>query len=354
MKKSPPRIAVLLLFLFSCLSIYPADLDGDFSKGPLFGKNMYVPFLIHYNFPSMPARSGGRAEFQYHLSLYYIQDEHYWAKNEPDFTTRSYDKENILRDYESWVAELGFAYNIFSNLQAGVDMRVMAYYGGFLDAFLESFHNTFGFVSGGREFFLRDQIYINIPNDNGITLFLDEETVSFGDIDLWGKWTFFETRRVSLAGLGAFKLPTGRLRKLSGSGYPDIGLGLLSDFRVARFFSLYTQAGFVLPFNMKSIPMLNGLVGFEIHPWDVLSFNAQMNIKSSPITDNTIPWSWNEIYFTDFMQYPMPQTNLLFGFIVRHKGLKFQVYLEEDFITNQGTDITFNMMFLQSLNLLKN
>jgi len=339
------KYAVLLIFLLGCLRIYPADLDADFSKGPLYGKNMYIPFLIHYNFPSLSARSGQQAEFQYHFSFYYTQDVHYWGENAPPSGTRSYDKKLVLRDYEGLVGELGFAYNFSDKLQTGIDMRVMAYYGGFMDPLVEGFHRTFHFPNAWRECFLQNQVYVNIPNDNGISLFLDKETVSLGDIDLWEKWTFFENRHISLAGLGAFKVPSGRLETLSGSGYPDIGLGLLSDFRVAWFLSLYAQAGLVLPFNMKSHPMFNGLIGFEIHPWSLVSFNTQMNIKSSPISDSTVPYPRNK----NLNKYSMPQTNLLVGFIIKHKSSKFQFYIEEDAIMYQGTDITFNVMFSHSI-----
>ena len=350
MHKTIKKYSALLLFFLCCLRIFPADLEPDFSKGPLFGKNMYIPFLIHYNFPSLSARSGRDADFQYHFSFYYIQDAHYWGKGVTPIS-RIYDKRLIFRDYEGCVGEFGFANNVFNDLQIGADMRVIAYYGGFLDPFMEFFHNTFDFSNGSREYFLQNQLYVNIPNDNEISLFLDEDRVSFGDIDIWGKWTFFENRRVSVAGLGAYKLPTGKLEYLSGSGSPDIGLGLLSDFRVDRFFSFYAQAGIVLPLNQKSYPMFNGLAGLEIHPLDIFSLNVQMNIKTSPISDRSVPWSWNDEYGTYYSQYSLPQTNLLFGFIIRHKDTRFQLYLEEDAITNQGADITFNMMFSQSVNL---
>jgi hypothetical protein len=189
---------------------------------------------------------------------------------------------------------------------------------------------------------LQNQIYINIPNDNGISFFLDENTVSFGDIDLWSKWTFFEIPRLSLAFLGAFKLPTGRLNTLSGSGAPDVGLGLLSDIRTLWWLTVYAQAGVVLPFDMASYPMFNGLAGVEFHPWDFLSFNLQMNIKTPPISGGRYSW---------------PQTNLLVGFTfltkVREQDFKWQFYLEEDPFTYQGTDITFNLMFSHMLHRTK-
>ncbi|MDR0316522.1 MAG: DUF3187 family protein [Treponema sp.] len=355
------KLKILLLVqlcVFNATALYPADTEtdfsDDFSKGPLFGKNMYIPFLIHYNFPSLPAKSGERFDLQYHFSWYYIQDAHYAPNDLTQYegrVSRRYDLENVLRDYEGCVGEVGFAYHFLENMQAGIDMRIIAYYGGFLDPAFEFFHNAFDFMNGGREFFLQNQLYINIPNNNGIRLFLDKPAVSFGDIDVWGKWTFFENANISLATLGAFKLPTGRLETLSGSGYPDLGLGLLSDIRATRLLTLYAQAGVVLPFNMKSYPMFNGLAGLEIHPWEPFSFIIQMNIKTSPIYDNTIEWTWNPYFGTYFAQYSLPQTNLLAGFVIKHKSFRWQVYFEEDTITNQGTDLTINVMFSHSLSL---
>ena len=286
------------------------------------------------------------------MSKYYIQEARYkWNNDYPHSTVvRYYDKGNVERDYESWVGELGVSYAFPRNLETGLDMRVLSYYGGVLDSALEGFHAAFGFPNGAREYFLRNQVYVNIPTNNGITLFLDKPAVSFGDMDLWGKWTFFQNSRISLAGLGAFKLPTGTLKNLSGSGYPDLALGVISDIRALRMLTVYVQAGLVLPFNMKSYPMFNGMAGLELHPWKFLSFNLQMNIKSSPIS-NDIPAE--RIFSSSVKQYSLPQTNILAGFIVRHKNFKWQFYAEEDALTGQGADITFNLMFTHNLILNK-
>ncbi|GHV51711.1 hypothetical protein AGMMS49579_07620 [Spirochaetia bacterium] len=311
----------------------------DYSKGPLFGKNLYLPYLIHYNFPSLSARSGKQFDFNYHLSVYIVQDVYYVKNNAfPADGVRTYDKKNIERDYESIVGEPGVSFNPLRELQVGMDMRIIAYYNGFLDPLLEGFHGAFGFSNGGREYFLQNQLYINIPNDNGISFFLDKNAVSFGDIDLWTKWTFFEHPKVSLAFLGAFKIPSGKLSALSGSGYPDWGLGILSDIRALWWLTAYAQAGVVFPFDMQSYPMFNGLAGVEFHLWDFFSFNLQMNIKTPPISGSI---------------YSLPQTNLLVGFTAAHKDFKWQFYLEEDPFTYQGTDITFNFLFSHTLHFVK-
>jgi len=341
-------------FLLCFSGVYGEDSQGrDFSKGPLFGKNLYIPFLIHYNFPSLPAKSGERSDLQSHFSVYFTQDARYRTDMFlPEGNKgRSYNKAYVVRDYESFTAETGLAYNFLDELQTGVDMRLFLYSGGFLDSFIEGFHRIFGFSNGTRELYLQNQIYINIPNDRGSPMFLDKNTVSFGDIDLWCKWTFLENRAVSLAALGAFKLPTGRFESLSGSGYPDAAAGLLLDFRAARFISLYSQAGIVLPFTGKYYPMFNGLLGMEVHPWKAVSFNLQMNIKTSPISDSTIPFGWNGDWGTNFNQFTLPQTNILAGLVIRLNGLRLQVYFEEDFLFNQGADITLGIMASYVVNL---
>ena len=343
------KIFLVLIFVwqFCAVNVY-AD---DFSKGPLAGKNLYVPFLIHYNFPSLPAKSGEKYNLQYHFSSYITQDARYRVDILPDYIGRHYDRKYVVSDYESFVAELGAAYNILDEVQAGMDMRLFSHSGGFMDSFIEKFHSLFYFSNGARERFLQDQIYINIPNENGEPMFLDESAVSFGDIDLWCKWTFLENRIVSLAALGAFKIPTGKFESLSGSGYSDAALGLLSDFRISRFFSLYAQAGIVAPLSRKYYPMFNGLLGFEFHPWKFLSFNLQMNIKTSPISDSTVPFGWNKLLGTDFNQFELLQTNVLGGIVLHIKNFRLQFYLEEDTIFNQGNDFAIALMVSHTVKL---
>ena len=346
-------VAVFFFLCFVCAphltSLDTISLQNDYSKGPLYGKNLFLPFLIHYNFPSFSAKTGKQYHFTYHASLYYVQDAHYaWEGAKPAnyLDERHYDTRDVLRDYESCVGELGASYAFYDAVQGGIDIRLFSYYGGFLDPLLESFHDAFKFPGGMREYFEQNRLHVNIPNVNGIKFFLDKPTVSFGDIDIWGKWTIFQNAKLSVAFFGAYKIPAGPLGGLSGSGFPDVGVGVLFDIRSTQMFTLYVNAGVVMPYNnMKSNPMFNGLLGLEIHPWSFLSFNAQMNIKTSPLVDDKIAWSWNEIYGTDFKAYSMPQANILVGVVGTYKNFRFQIYFEEDAITNQGTDLTVNFMF---------
>ncbi|HPO50759.1 MAG TPA: DUF3187 family protein, partial [Spirochaetota bacterium] len=320
----------LFISLFIIFDSYVVSIwNSDYSKGPLYGKNMYVPFLIYYNFPSVRAKSGKEFEFNYHISNYIIQDfysdsiddsnaEFYKRSNYKKLPLgeavyigpRYYTTQNIIRDYESLVTEVGFSFYILKRLQVGIDFRLFAYYTGFMDTIIENFHHAFGFPGGAREYFEQNKIFVNILNHNGINLYLDKPAVSFGDIDMWVKYTFFERNFISLAGFGAFKIPTGSIANLSGSGYPDFALGVLADFKPAWILSFYLQSGLVVPFDSflpvksKPYPMFNGLVGIELHPANFFSLIVQFNVKTSPISGDKT-FSWNENY----KLYDLPQVN---------------------------------------------
>lgn len=355
------KLLVISFLFFFTLNIF-ADLNitGDYSKGPLYGKNMYLPFFIYYNFPGIRATCGNEFELNVHSTLYITQDfaaygissEAYDAYKNGETIIRSSEKKYLARDYESYVNEFGASFNIRKNIQVGFEMRLVAYCGGFLDKIVEAFHSAFGFPNAGREYYQQDQIYVWLPNSNNIRFYLNEPAISFGDIDLWVKYNFLENKHISLAAIGAFKIPTGQMKYLSGSGYPDAAAGILVDYKPVWILSLYFQSGIVLPFDLmipvvksKPLPMYNGLIGIELNPLSWFSVIAQFNIKTSPIYSSYLNFSWN----SDVDQMILPQTNLLVGCIFKIEQSTFQVYFEEDTFTNQGADWTINITFSQKI-----
>ncbi|OHD15642.1 MAG: hypothetical protein A2Y34_10795 [Spirochaetes bacterium GWC1_27_15] len=356
----------IFLFLFICFFNFVIfSIKIDYSKGPLYGKNMYVPLLIYYSFPSIMASEGKKYQLEFHISNYYVQDfftrslnfdpngeENFSYFNNKEYSKikRYYDERDILRDYESLNTEFGVSFYILKNLQVGTDFRLITYYGGFLDSVIEAFHVAFGFPGGARELFEKNRISLNIQNKNGVNLKLelDKPRVSIGDIDLWLKYTFFEKKFMSFAGLFAFKIPTGTISNLSGSGFPDIAFGLAADFKPVWILSLYVQTGIVIPFDSfgftssKPYPMFNGLLAVELNPFDFFSLIVQFNIKTLPINDGgDMKFGWDR----SINYYDLPQINTLVGVKFRYKGFAWQIYAEEDSFTNQGTDLTINAMF---------
>ena len=332
----------------------------DYSKGPLYGKNMYIPYLIFYNFTSNSAKSQKEWTFSYHISNYYVNDNYIldldgvWDEESKSFKNITY---NYGRDYESLITEIGASFFWTATIETGFEIRMYAYYGGFLDIFIEGFHKAFGFPNGSREYVEYNQVFINIDNNNGYLLKLKNPLFSFGDIDLWIKWTFFERKILSLAIMGAFKIPSGRSEYLSGSDFPDFGISLLCDIRPFWIIALYFQAGIVVPVNSfapidgkKVVPMFNGVAGIEFSFTKYFSLLAQFNIKTSPMNGNFSTLN-NLNLIVEYLS--SPQTNLLVGFIVKYNEFSWQFYFEEDTFTNAGIDISFNFMFKQNIRFKK-
>lgn len=342
----------ILLFIISFF--LPAK---DYSKGPLYGKNMYIPYLIFYNFTSHSAKKGREWTFSYHISNYYINDclildfDGLWDYDEKRFKGNvSY---NYGRDYESLVTEIGISFWWTNSIETGFEIRMYAYYGGFLDIFIEGFHKAFGFPNGSRDYLSHNNIFINIDNNNGYTLKLNSPSFGFGDIDLWIKWSFFENRFLSLALMGAFKIPSGKSIYLTGSDFPDFGLSLLCDIRPFWIIAFYFQAGIVIPINSFGLidgkrvyPMFNGLAGIEFSFTKHFSLLGQFNIKTSPMNGNFLTLN-NLNMIVEYLG--SPQTNLVVGFKVQYNDFIWQFYFEEDTFTNAGVDISFNFMFKQSI-----
>lgn len=351
----------LLLFLFFCFFVSgTARRNDDYSKGPFYGKNLFSQYVLYYCFPGVDPGPGEKFKFSWHVSTYYTQDfmtnwKQLQRKDQIDSTHFDHTQ-YVTTDYESFTLETGADFYITRKLQLGMDMRLITYYGGFLDSFIEGFHSIFNFPNAGREYFIRDNIFINIYTNNNIRIFLDKPSAGFGDIDLWVKYNFFHNRFLDLAVMGAFKIPTGRINSVSGSGYPDFGVSLLMNFKPVWFLSLYTQTGLVVPIDVipaissDPYPMFQGIFGVEIHPHRIFSFLVQLNLKTPPFTGDII--YMNNLYITGEF-FSQPQTNLLFGGILYFKPFRVQIYFEEDAFTNAGVDFTLNIMLSHSFRIYK-
>jgi hypothetical protein len=329
---------ILAVFLFITIM---DSVCLDFSKGPLYGKNFFVPYLIYYNFPGFRADIKHPKTLSFYTSVYYTND------------FLLLDEKTVLTDYESCVVENGFSYSVSRRLEVGAALRLYSYYGGFLDDVITAFHHVF--LSGypqywlGRDDFPEGRVNVDIPDENGVPLKLTGASFSLGDIDTFIKYNFFNRKYFSFSVAGAFKIPTGRLGYLSGSEFPDFGFQILADFMPIKFISFYIQAGIVVPFDSlfrffgtKPFPMFNGLVCVEINPVKCFSILYQLNIKTSPIISKPINTPKLSKY-----KYLLsaPQVNTLVGIKFEFFENIIQIYIEENTFTNAGADVTFNIEY---------
>jgi len=349
-------IFFLLFFIYS--NFYGLEYHtDDFSKGPLYGKDMFLPYMIYLTFPGVRAKTERQYQLQYHTSFYFINDFYIPYSKLTFDSGKSYYKSVRAYDYESLNFEFGISFSVLKNLQVGMHTRVVGYYGGFLDNIVQNFHDLFGFPNAGRDEFSQNETFIDLKNASGVALKLKHYAFSFGDIDTWIKYTFFQNKKIALAVINGYKIPAGSAEYLSGSGYPDIGAGLLMDLMPIRFISLYLQTNFILPLDSiipqavsKPYPMFQGMLNFSVNPVRYLSILVQLNVKTPVLkTEYDLPDDFlgsHDLYY--------PQTDILVGFIVEIRKIRFQFYFEQNPIYTAGADIVFNFLLAHKINIKKN
>ena len=336
------KIYTILILIFAVSTpLFSFNEKFSYSKGPLYGKNIYVPFLIHQHLPGTEAVVKKPGTLTLYNTMYYSQAFSVYALKKDEYG-KIYPAERVV-DFESFVFESGLSYAINKNWEIGGMWRIISYYGGFLDAFTENFHNLFGFPNAGRELVPQYEVVIDFRTNNGMDITLNHATVGFGDIDLWGKYNFFRNRYVDSAFQFGVKIPTGNLQQVTGSEAPDFTAGLLLDVYPIKYLSLFFQAGIVVPLNSivpaqyKPYPMFNGLAAIEISPFRFFSIVAQMTFRTSPVTGDNLIMN-NLGIIAD--KVGSVQTNLQVGVVFEYNQWRFQIYFEEDTFTNAGTDYT--------------
>jgi len=161
-------------------------------------------------------------------------------------------KVGVDLDMEIYRTSLRFAYGVLPDLEAGLEVPFLSFSGGFLDAFLQGYHNTFGFPNEGRDFVPNGR-FSYLLTENGRTLYSPSQS-AFGlsDLSVYLKYRFLKEgkRRPAFSVRTALKFPTGDRGKGLGSGETDFALQLALEKSYKRFHS-YSHAGFL------------GLGGFE-------------------------------------------------------------------------------------------
>jgi len=128
-------------------------------------------------------------------------------------------------------------------LELGFEVPFYVYYGGFLDPFVNSFHEAFGLPNLLRGQTPNGLVDYEYRRGDQVVLAGMSSFGAVGDITLDAKKTLYQRSSSALAVRGALKLPTGDPQNLSGSGATDLGLGVAFD-RIGPKYGLYLNANY--------------------------------------------------------------------------------------------------------------
>jgi hypothetical protein len=201
-----------------------------------------------------------------HSSTYTVQSSGRWIMN---------------LDME--ITELNFRYKrIFNDfIEIGLDIPVIYTGGGFMDGFLESYHDTFGFNDYGRSTRPSNDFLYEVRKDGNLIV-QGKTGFGLGDIRLALKKPLITSDDLNLSIKGDIELPVGDAKKGFGNGSMDAGLSILLDKRINDKTMTYWNFGGVLAGDIRGHQTLDiddfiyGGAAVETHINEKLSLLVQI------------------------------------------------------------------------------
>lgn len=204
--------------------------------------------------------------------------------------------DNVLVDGEMQRFELNLRYGLKEHLELSCAIPYLYFGGGYLDGFIQSFEDSFGFVTpGARESRGKGQFrYLFQVTGDPLIDKSDDAIHGMADLPIQLKFQFRDERQglfPRMAVRGMLKLPTATDPVL-GNGRLDGGVGLLVEQPVGRRLLLFSNLDVTsthLPLALKTIDlvpvMASGSFGFEHFLTDRASWKMQCAVASNPYPD---------------------------------------------------------------------
>jgi len=345
--------AVMLLFTPYFISgLYGDSPEWSTSAiGPLSGRNMYAPYVPWLSFCADKAAAEPKGRLIIKSNIYLINDFGTYPFDPDDYTLSSdgklsaEDQKGLLSvDYESTVIETGAEWQAFENVRFSADWRLHFRYSGFMDPFINWWHDLLNVPDAGRSYFYDNRSYWNIIDKSGNSLSGEGFTVSPGDIDLSANWTFFENRKIALSLKGAFKIPFGAVgngvEEGFSSGFPDLAMQFNLDWYPWKRWAFYLNSSVVFPLGGTADIMGQFIPAVEFRAAENFSIVTQMNIQTAPFSGNA---DYRHPFFGNSTMFALPQTDIKIGIKGRLELFSWQLYIEEDPLTWEGPDILVYM-----------
>jgi hypothetical protein len=266
MKKPIMLFFFLLIILFSSLKTYSFD-------GPLQVKNQF-PLFINVSAPYMETASieNSFSASLSHSSIYLVRESSEWS---------------IGLDMEITELDLRFKKNIQDFIELGIDIPLVSFNSGFMDGFINSYHDAFGFPDYGRSNRPENKFLYEVRRKGVLIIKGESGRIGIGDIRFTFKKPILKgDPAISIK--GDIELPTGDAREGYGSGSIDAGIAALIEKKLSEKFKTYCNLGVVFPGDLKGYEKVElrefiyGGTGVEAALWKNLSLLGQVFVQGSP------------------------------------------------------------------------
>lgn len=271
--------AILLLIL----SASPVRAD----QGPLQLKNRFPLHLLFLTPRPLPSRTPAGGNQETSLALDYS----------PVYFSHSNQDWDFLIDLEMTTADLSFRYGLTSRMAVKVDLPFVSLNAGFLDRFLEGYHDTLGVANYGRQERPDNAFAYRVSHKGRTWIDAPAGTFELADLTLSAQWQALggsnaQTWAGSL--VLSLKVPSGNADHGMGSGQFDYGLFATADRRVGPL-SFYLMTGVAvnhdpdtLGARIRTRPSYAWFGAIGYHYSDRATWWVQVNAYTSPIEETGI------------------------------------------------------------------
>lgn len=208
-----------------------------------------------------------------------------------DFHTATAGGESITLDGETTRLGYTLRQGRANGFEWGFEIPLYYQGRGFLDNFIEDWHDWFGLPNGGRELAPQDRYLYEVTRGGAVAFRSTETGPALGDVRLNGGWQW----RESIALRASLQLPTGNEDRLAGDNlggalWADAALPWAAGSRWSGFASLGASAarrGKVLP-GLQQRALAFGGLGLSFACTEALRLTAQLYAHSPLYKDSEL------------------------------------------------------------------
>jgi hypothetical protein len=214
----------------------------------------------------------------------------------------SHSSINLIRDSSRWSVgldmeitelDLRFKKSFSDFIEIGIDLPMISFNSGFMDDFINSFHDTFGLPDYGRSERPENEFLYDVRR-RGVSVVQGEGgRIRIGDVRLSLKKPLL-TGDPAISVRGDIEFPTGASGEGYGNGSIDTGVSVLVDKDISKKVRAYFNLGTVFPGDLKGNQNINltefvfGGAAVEAAFWKHVGLVAQVFVQTSPFPETGI------------------------------------------------------------------
>ena len=243
--------------------------------------------------------------------------------------------EFLFVDAESYQLNLMYEKGLSDKWMLRIQIPLIGHSGGFLDSWIDGYHDTLGLPEDIRPLYPRDQLSIRYDNGGNTLLDVQESTSGLGDIAFQFARQVETSNDFALSYWASIKLPTGDSSKLTGSDSTDLSLWIASHTRVSEVTALYGNLGILFMSNSKILKQQQkntavfAVAGIQYQAWQSVLLKAQIDAHSA-LYKTDMDFMGNVIQFT------------FGGTILMQNHTSLDIAVAEDIDSGTSPDVNFN------------